>query len=200
LNGPAFNGKILIRKHWARVTGQELLGKSCGVFNKLVSREFRCRYTLLNLFNFEVTIMYKKILAAVDFSDVSQSVVAHAKHIAAMSGASVRLLHVEPHADMLSMAIPDEDERKKLSEQPGGEEYNLRKLEELLSNTKIECDHIHLNGEPTEMVLQAAKDYEADIIVIGSHGHSKLYHFLGGGGHRDSIVKESNIPVLVVKK
>jgi nucleotide-binding universal stress UspA family protein len=144
--------------------------------------------------------MYKKILVAVDFSDVSPSVIEHAKNFALSLGAKVRILHVEPNPDLLAVAVPDKEEREKLSEQPGGEEYQLKSLEKILVDAGIDADHKHRGGEPTTLIMQEAVAYEADLILIGSHGHGKIYHFLSGGGHREAIIEQAKVPVVVVKQ
>ena len=144
--------------------------------------------------------MYNKLLVAVDFSDVSSLVVEHAKGLALALGAQVRLLHIEPNADLLARAIPDKEEREKISEQPGGEEYQLKSLERILLDAGVDADHKHADGDPCKKILEEAEAYDANAILIGSHGHGKIYHFLGGGGHRDTIIEKSSVPVLVVKK
>ncbi len=143
--------------------------------------------------------MYKKLLVAVDFSDVSSVVIEHAKNLALAVGAQVRVLHVEPNPDLLATAIPDKEERDRLSEEPGGEEFQLKSLEQLLRDAGVEADHKHAAGEPCKNILEEAASYEADMILIGSHGHGKIYRFLSGGGHRDTLVEKAKVPVLVVK-
>lgn len=53
-------------------------------------------------------------------------------------------------------------------------------------------------GNPTEVILNTAKDIHADMIVMGSYGHNILQDaFVGGTARR--VVKRSETPVLVVR-
>lgn len=52
-------------------------------------------------------------------------------------------------------------------------------------------------GEAARMIADAARDAGADVIVVGSHGHSALGELLiGGGAHR--LLHRAPCPVLVV--
>ncbi|MBU3952837.1 MAG: universal stress protein, partial [Proteobacteria bacterium] len=55
-----------------------------------------------------------------------------------------------------------------------------------------------VNGNPTEEILNTAKDINADMIVMGSYGYNALLDALIGGTTK-KVVKNSEIPVLVVK-
>ena len=54
------------------------------------------------------------------------------------------------------------------------------------------------SGNPTEEILDTAKNIDADIIVMGSYGYNILMGALIGGTTR-KVVKNSEVPVLVVK-
>ena len=53
-------------------------------------------------------------------------------------------------------------------------------------------------GDPPKVILDTAKKFKADIIVIGSRGLSQVKEFLLGSVS-DSVIKRADIPVLVVK-
>ena len=55
-----------------------------------------------------------------------------------------------------------------------------------------------VNGNPTEEIFNTAKDINADMIVMGSYGYNVLLDALIGGTTK-KVVKNSEIPVLVVK-
>jgi nucleotide-binding universal stress UspA family protein len=52
-------------------------------------------------------------------------------------------------------------------------------------------------GVPCRVALAAARTYEADLIVIGAHGHGTSRQFLGNTAAR--IVEHATVPVLVVR-
>ncbi len=52
-------------------------------------------------------------------------------------------------------------------------------------------------GHPREDILKTAEIWEADLIVIGTHGRTGLMHLLLGST-AEFIVRHSRIPVLVV--
>lgn len=143
--------------------------------------------------------MYKKILTAVDFSDMTNEVITNATQLATLCDAKLRLLHVEPNPELLSLGASSEKEKERLANLPGGEEYCLKKMEASLSEKNIDVDHMTLSGKPSEVIIKAAEEFEADLIILGSHGHGKLYHFLGGGGTRVAVTSNSKVPVLIVK-
>lgn len=56
-----------------------------------------------------------------------------------------------------------------------------------------------LYGPPAQVICSEAEDFEADLIIVGSHGHHAIDHlFLGSVSH--GVVQRSKIPVLVVKQ
>ncbi len=56
---------------------------------------------------------------------------------------------------------------------------------------------MHIQGPLTEKVLHQAEEQNADLIVMGSHGHGALYHFLVGSVTA-GVVRGAKCPVLVV--
>lgn len=52
-------------------------------------------------------------------------------------------------------------------------------------------------GFPKEEILNTAKEWEADIIVMGTHGRTGLSHFFSGS-IAEHVVKHACVPVLVI--
>ena len=53
-------------------------------------------------------------------------------------------------------------------------------------------------GDPARAILEAARQHEADVIVVGSHDRSWVTR-LFGPSVADSILKEAEIPVLIAR-
>ncbi len=52
-------------------------------------------------------------------------------------------------------------------------------------------------GHPSDDIIKSAETYEADLIVIGTHGRTGLQHLLMGSV-AENVVRHSKIPVMVV--
>ncbi len=52
-------------------------------------------------------------------------------------------------------------------------------------------------GFPKEEILNTAREWEADVIVMGTHGRSGLSHFFNGSV-AEHVIKDATIPVLVM--
>jgi nucleotide-binding universal stress UspA family protein len=62
----------------------------------------------------------------------------------------------------------------------------------------IEADHAVLDGEPNDQILAAAKERDADLIVIGTHGRTG-WQRLVVGSVAESVISATTVPVLAVK-
>ena len=52
-------------------------------------------------------------------------------------------------------------------------------------------------GFPKEEILNVAKEWEADIIVMGTHGRTGLSHFFSGS-IAEHVVRHACVPVMVI--
>jgi nucleotide-binding universal stress UspA family protein len=59
-------------------------------------------------------------------------------------------------------------------------------------------EHESLEGMPTEVILQTAQQWPADLLVIGSHGRSGITRFLLGSVSQ-AVAVNAPCPVEVVK-
>ena len=73
----------------------------------------------------------------------------------------------------------------------------LEAIRSRLSKEQLDADYRLMEGPAADIILSAAKEFAADIIVIGAHEHGKFYHFLFGDT-TDSLIRHAHCPILVV--
>lgn len=74
-------------------------------------------------------------------------------------------------------------------------------LDEVAGPLRAQGFHVQtlvVEGEPAEAIRDAAAESGAELIVMGSHGHSQVRHFLLGSV-TEAVIRGSEIPVLVVR-
>ncbi|MDP4265473.1 MAG: universal stress protein [Bacteroidota bacterium] len=52
-------------------------------------------------------------------------------------------------------------------------------------------------GKPGETIIRVAKEWEADLVVLGTHGRTGLLHVLMGS-IAENVIRHSSIPVLII--
>lgn len=144
----------------------------------------------------------QKIICPVDFSNCAQQALNYAAELAKQFDAELSIVHAyeDPAAYVTPMPMSG-------YVGPGAELLlELRKqLEVRLSQTKAEVETRGvrvrselLEGTPYRVVLDWAKEYGADMIVVGTHGHTGLTHALLGSV-TERIVRMAHCPVLTIR-
>jgi nucleotide-binding universal stress UspA family protein len=140
----------------------------------------------------------KKILIATDGSDSGNEAVEFGLELADEQGAWAHVVHVTPTVDVMpysnfgfiAPALPHEfDER---DYQP------LRKAVELAEERGMRIETKLLKGKPADEIVAYADSIDADLIVVGSRGHSSFTSALIGSVSR-GVLRESRRPVLIVR-
>jgi universal stress protein A len=132
----------------------------------------------------------KTIVFATDFSVASQEAFRLANVLAKEWGAKIILVHVQEPALAYGggeFAI-------------GGLEPSLESLKPLLDEFRPDVPYEHrvLMGDPADTVVRVAREEDADMIVVGSHGRTGLVRLLMGSV-AETIVRRAPCPVLVHK-
>lgn len=157
-----------------------------------------------------------KILAALDLSSMTNSVVAITRKLAELSSATVSLLHVlpeenqgiefhptiEPHYHPPEKYYREPDSSEEGDNVPILHDKNFKTLQNIadtLNNDGIETSFSIIHGNTIEAILEHAEKERAGLIVLGSHGHKTLYQFFVGSVC-SGVVKDSGIPVVIVPK
>jgi universal stress protein A len=139
-----------------------------------------------------------KLLCPIDFSEASLEALRYAAGLARGQGARIELLHV--HHVPLHQA--DVHAPKSVDQLPAELRKELmRKLEQVKTEQAPGVEvALHLAvGTPHEAIIEAAKRLDADVIVIGTHGHGGLARMLLGSV-TDRVLRTSDRPVLTVGK
>lgn len=140
---------------------------------------------------------YKHILLAVDFFELNNLLIDKAKNIAEKYQASLSLVHIidnlpliEPYSDM---PIPMElDITTVLVE-------NARsKLLQLAKTLAIPEQNVYLEvGSTTSEIINVAKQCNADLIIVGSHGRHGFALLLGSTAN--GVLHHATCDVLAVR-
>ncbi|MFO8241151.1 MAG: universal stress protein [Dissulfuribacterales bacterium] len=144
--------------------------------------------------------MTKTVLIPVDFSDVSSRAIHFFEELEATKIDRVILLHVlnERNYKVLEeVASFDVDEFTKKHTDSAKE--NLERIAQRLRNRGNNVDLKVVFGVPFREILQAEIDYNASLIVIGSHGRSNIAEMIIGSV-AEKIVRKARSPVLLVKR
>ena len=145
--------------------------------------------------------MYDDILLATDGSESATAAAEHALTIAKQNDATVRVLYVvNAGGKRLTENVTDASEVEATLEpllQETGEEALAvveRRADELGVRVRPELRE----GRPHDEIVTHATEAGVDLIVMGTHGHSRVQKFLLGSV-TDRVVRAAGRPVLIVQ-
>lgn len=138
--------------------------------------------------------MYDEILCPTDGSAGSDAAVAHAVSLAELADARIHALFVVDEliagADRWDAVVEREEERG---------ERALDAVAEAGAKRGIDVEQHLRRGRPHEEILDAATAYDADLIVMGTHGRTGIGRFLAAGSVAERVVRHSEPPVLTAR-
>lgn len=144
------------------------------------------------------TTKIKKILIPYDFSETAALSLEHAVHMAQLNKAEIVLLHIAESASFTSALAHAFS--KNYEKEVEGEA--AKKLDELANKIHVESG-VQVTaktevGRIYRKIASVAKEVEADIIVMGTHGSSGYQKFTVGT-NTGKVVMESESPVISVQ-
>jgi nucleotide-binding universal stress UspA family protein len=140
----------------------------------------------------------KKILCAVDFSEVSPMVVNYARALAKSFEAEVILLYSAPSLDQyVSFHVPPNSIETFVGEIVSGAEQNMEAfIAQYLPDVSVTGRVV--SGYAAEEIIKCANEEKADLIIMGTHGRKGIDRILFGSV-AEKVVKSANCPVLTLR-
>jgi nucleotide-binding universal stress UspA family protein len=142
--------------------------------------------------------MFKRILVPVDGSPTSTKALAAAVQIARESGGRVRLVH---SFDELAYLTGYEYSADLIQQARGYADKVLREGLDVAGAAGVSAD-TRLVEEPGrrlgEVVAEEARRFEADLIVVGTHGRRGIGRVLLGSG-AEQVIRLAPVPVLSIR-
>ena len=130
--------------------------------------------------------VYKKILVAMDCSDVDDAIIEHVTALALQNEAQVYLIHVV-HSHTL-------DQERVLHKQA---ETCLKSRCEVLQARGIDAHIVIRSGEPDKEMLKEIETGDYDLVAMATHGHSFVGDILYGSVSR-TLKHKISIPLLLI--
>lgn len=143
-------------------------------------------------------IKLQRILCPTDFSPTAAHAVNYAAELARTFGAELVLLHSIPELNYPLRSFGMASSFPHLRE-----ELHTRAREALEAEKARGCQganaRIELrDGESSEQILAAVHEMKADMVVMGTHGHTGIRHAIMGST-AEKIVRLCECPVLTVR-
>ena len=136
-------------------------------------------------------------IVAMDFSAVSEqqlAVVGRLTH----ENRHIYLLHVaEPNPDFVGFDTGPDVVRDQMAKQFHREHEQIQDMAQRLRDAGLDATGLLVQGPTVDTILGQAEKLEADLIIVGSHGHGAVFDMLVGSISAE-VIRRSTVPVLVV--
>ena len=138
--------------------------------------------------------MYHHILIPLENTPADETILAHIKPLAQMTGAKLLLIHVSDgwvarNFDQLQLAESEEMKQDRA--------YLEKRSRELIDEG-FSCDAVLALGEPSNEIIKLARDRGVDLIAMTTHGHRFISDILHGAT-ADKGRHDVDVPVLLLK-
>jgi len=151
------------------------------------------------LFFKEASMQIKTILFPTDFSQGARAAMDYALSMAQDYDAKLILLYVIQDISIAEWYIPSTISAADLVEDM--QKSAAREMEKWGAETAAKVKNVEklvVRGVPFVEIIRTAKEKNADLIVIGTHGRTGIDHMLFGST-AEKVVRKSGCPVLTVR-
>jgi nucleotide-binding universal stress UspA family protein len=144
--------------------------------------------------SFVIPDMYHNILIPLENSAADETILAHIKPLARLTGAQLLLVHVSDgwvarNFNQLKLA-----ESEEMKEDRAYLEQRTRDL----TAEGFTCAAVLALGEPSDEIIKLAREKDVDLIAMTTHGH-RLISDLLYGATADKVRHAVDVPVLLLK-
>lgn len=140
----------------------------------------------------------KRILAAIDFSGVSEAIVDQAVSLTEAFSSELVLLHVAaPDPDFVGYGVGPPSVRGGRAHTLRSEHEELQQTAEGLRQRGITAKSLLVQGPTIDEILDQANRLKTDLIILGSHGHAALHRALLGSVS-EGVLRAATCPILIV--
>jgi nucleotide-binding universal stress UspA family protein len=140
----------------------------------------------------------KTFLVPVDFSAVSEGIVDAAVSFGRSFGGRVVLLHViQPPVVTNEFALPADALQEAMDASEKSATSKLTSHAKKLKQAGLDAEAIVRHGPPVHEILEEAAKARADFIIMGSHGHGKIYDLLVGST-ASGVIKGAKCGVIIM--
>ncbi len=141
----------------------------------------------------------KTVLAPIDFSPISDCVIASAISLARAVDARLVLLNVVTPlhfvgGQLARSAVSDAGTMAAAEKKAA---TKLARLQRKLRDDGVTAHAVHVSGDTVDCIMEQAERLTTSYIVIGSHGHSAIYDLLVGST-ANGVLKGTTCPVVIV--
>lgn len=145
-------------------------------------------------------LSFRIIVVPTDFSDYSMRALPYAVDLAAKYDARLKVVFVnEPSLQVSDVAWVGVDERTVNDDHVREARRHLEKLVLEQVPTEVPVDAEILTGNAVEEVIRYAREVNADLIVMATHGRGGVSHMLMGST-AEHVVRKAPCPVLTLKQ
>ncbi|RJX34342.1 MAG: universal stress protein [Desulfurivibrio sp.] len=145
--------------------------------------------------------MYNTILVPLDGSKRAEVILSHAIELAKKFAAKVILLEAVEQklvytGDLEVSAVIKKDEE--LASQLNTAESYLKSIKEKLEQQGVQTITRVMQGPPVEAIITIAKDENADLIALASHGRTGLARVFYGSVAA-GVLQQADRPLLIIR-
>ena len=140
------------------------------------------------------SLMYRRILVAVENSAADRTILEHVSKLAQLTGARLLLVHV---ADGWVARNFDQLNLRESEEMKEDRSY-LEQLRSELSGRGLSVDTQLALGDPSTQLIRTAEEQQVDLIAMSTHGH-RFFNDLFRGATADRVRHLVKIPVLLLR-
>lgn len=144
-------------------------------------------------------IRLQRILVATDFSEHSKLAWKYGLALASQFGSELLLVHVMEPPDILSQLPPSGEAYFPANMVQLQEQHAQQQFQEMLPEAGNKNVRTLLKtGSPFVEIVTTAREEQADLIIVGTHGRGFLAHVLMGSV-AERVARKAPCPVLTVR-
>ncbi len=138
--------------------------------------------------------MIEKIVYPYDFSRFSEAAIPFIGEFVKLGAQKVIIVTVIEYEEIFTHVLFKETEIRRLKEST---KNRLHKIKEKIENFGLKVETKVDFGMPSKIIIETAKENDADLIIMGSQGRGAIMNALLGST-AENVLRRSNIPVFII--
>ena len=145
-----------------------------------------------------INLKTKKIVVPYDFSKIAENAVEHAAFIAALTKGELIIVYVQKKNELLNIILPALNIKKTSAVTDFLSGKLTAEAARISQKYGVKVIPIFSTGNVTSEIVNLCEEFEANLIVMGTHGNDSSNDlFLGSNTYR--TLTKTNLPVLTVR-